>query len=677
MVEAHYRVRVEGDHIKKLASAKPIQAVAELIWNAVDADATRIDVEIESDDIAMRSITVRDNGHGIPHSDVEAVFGKLGGSWKAHGNRSKIKGRILHGKEGKGRFKALALGRVADWAVRYREGDQLLGYKITVLRDDLVDVRVTEPVKVDLVLGTGVEVQISELDRTYRSLESQYAVQSLSEIFALYLTDYTDVGVFVEGERLDPSKLIASREKFELSPIEEDGKQYAAEVEVIQWTSASERWFFLCGPEGFPFHRLTPKFHTPGFQFSAYLKSGFIGALQEQGLLDLAEMNAPLQAAYDEASERIKAYFRAKEVEAAQSEIDQWKAEEIYPYRAEPQTTVERAERQVFDIVALNVNKHLQDFAEQSKRTKAFQLRMLRQAIERGPDELQHILTEVLDLPEKTQKELSKLLEEADLANVISASKLVADRLKFVHGLETLLFDPDSKKLLKERSQLHRMIAENNTWIFGEEFNLTVDDQSLTEVLRKHRKLIGEDTVIDQPVKRIDGKTGIVDLMLSRSVPQNHADEREHLVVELKRPSVKVGADEITQVKKYAFTVADDERFRHLSTRWSFWVLSNDLDAYARVETRQKGKPRGQIFQSEDGKIEVWVKTWAEVVAECKSRMKFIQEHLQANVDKDSSLKYLKKTYEKYLSGTVAETDPEELDEMESEAQQQQEAARG
>jgi hypothetical protein len=139
----------------------------------------------------------------------------------------------------------------------------------------------------------------------------------------------------------------------------------------------------------------------------------------------------------------------------------------------------------------------------------------------------------------------------------------VADRLKFIHGLEALLFDVDSKKLLKERSQLHRMVAENNTWIFGEEFNLTVDDQSLTEVLRKHRKLIGDNVVIDQPVRRIDGKVGIIDLMLSRMVPQNHSDEREHLVVELKRPSVKVGADEITQVKKYAFTVADDERFRH------------------------------------------------------------------------------------------------------------------
>jgi hypothetical protein len=45
------------------------------------------------------------------------------------------------------------------------------------------------------------------------------------------------------------------------------------------------------------------------------------------------------------------------------------------------------------------------------------------------------------------------------------------------------------------------------------------------------------------------------------------------------------------------------------------------------------------------------VKTWAEVLEECKSRMKFVQEHLQANVNKESSLKYLKRTYEKYLTG--------------------------
>lgn len=655
MAEKRYRVQVEPDHLSKLAGAKPAPAVAELIWNGLDADATRVDVNIEQDDVAMRAVLVSDNGHGFSPAEVEQLFGRVGGSWKRHGARSKSKGRMLHGKEGKGRFKALALGRVADWTVRYFEGGKLLQFRLSLIRDDLVDVRVTESEELPVSVGSGVDVRISELDHDFRSLSPENAVKALSEIFAIYLTDYPDVGIYVENERLDPSTMILGRESFPLEPIHDEGTDYPTEVEVIEWRSAGERTFFLCGAEGFPFQRTTPRFHTPGHQFSAYLKTGLVDVLQERGVLDLSEMNPALEGAVDASAEVIKAHFRARDAEAARSEIEQWKADEVYPYRAEPQTSVEQAERKVFDIVALSVNKHLPDFASQNKKTRAFQLRMLRQAIERGPEELQHIMTEVLDLPVRTQREFSKLLEEASLANVISSARMVADRLKFVRGLEAILFDVDSRRVLKERSQLHRMIADSNTWIFGETFNLTVDDSSLTDVLRKHRQTIGDETVIDAPVTRIDGKVGIVDLMLSRSVPQNHADEREHLVVELKRPSVKIGSDELTQVKKYAFTVAADERFSSLKTRWSFWVLSNDLDAFARQETRQRGNPRGRVHISEDGSIEIWVKTWAEVIAECKARLRFVEEHLQANVDRTNALAYLQQTHAKYLAGVIEE----------------------
>ena len=43
MADAHFRVQVESDHLKRLSAARPIPAVAELIWNALDADATRVD----------------------------------------------------------------------------------------------------------------------------------------------------------------------------------------------------------------------------------------------------------------------------------------------------------------------------------------------------------------------------------------------------------------------------------------------------------------------------------------------------------------------------------------------------------------------------------------------------------------------------------------------------------
>ncbi|BCH58948.1 hypothetical protein RvVAR0630_15720 [Agrobacterium vitis] len=644
----HYQVAVERDHLKKLSASRPIPAIAEIIWNALDADATRVDVEYDKDSIGRRSITIKDNGTGMTPQDVERSFSKLGGSWKAHGQKSRQRGRILHGKEGKGRFKALALGRVAKWTSIYRDGDQTYRFTATISSDDIRDVRVTEP---DVVsnMRTGVEVFISELERDFRSLDHEQSIPALAEIFAIYLTDYRDAAIYVENQKVDPREYIKSQVSLDLPDIETDDLSHKCKLNVIEWKSASERWLFLCGEEGFPLHRITPRFHSPGHQFSAYLKSSYVITLQEQGLLELAEMNPPLIKALESTAEAIKAYFRDRDIEAISSEIDQWKAQEIYPYERDPETAVEKAERKVFDIVALNVKKHLGGFQDLSKKTKAFQLRMLRQGIERGPEELQHILTEVLELPENTRKELSKLLKDAALPNIIAASRMVTDRLKFVHGLEHVLFHPEIRAVLKERSQLHRMIADNNTWIFGEEFNLTVSDQSLTAVLKKHKSLLGDEIVIDGPVKRIDGKVCIVDLMLSRSVPQNHKDELEHLVVELKRPSVKIGSDEITQIKRYAFTVADDERFQSLKTRWSFWVVSSDMDSYAKAEIKQKNKPRGMIYQSDEGHIEIWVKTWSEIIADCKARMNFVQKHLDANVDTERSFKYLQTTYARYL----------------------------
>ena len=67
--------------------------------------------------------------------------------------------------------------------------------------------------------------------------------------------------------------------------------------------------------------------------------------------------------------------------------------------------------------------------------------------------------------------------------------------------------------------------------------------------------------------------------------------------------------------------------------------------------------PRGQLYN--DGKTEIWIKTWGEIIDGCKARMKFVQDHLQANVDRESSLKYLKQTYEKLLTGVAEEYAPE------------------
>ena len=58
------------------------------------------------------------------------------------GGRTKTKQRMLHGYEGRRRFKVFALGRVADWRVTYRtDEDELRAYVITMLEDNIREVR--------------------------------------------------------------------------------------------------------------------------------------------------------------------------------------------------------------------------------------------------------------------------------------------------------------------------------------------------------------------------------------------------------------------------------------------------------------------------------------------------------------------------------------------------------
>ena len=57
------------------------------------------------------------------------------------------------------------------------------------------------------------------------------------------------------------------------------------------------------------------------------------------------------------------------------------------------------AERKVFDILAVTASDYMPDFVSTPSKKKAFDLRMLRTAIEKSPEDLQIILNEVLGLP--------------------------------------------------------------------------------------------------------------------------------------------------------------------------------------------------------------------------------------------------------------------------------------
>lgn len=73
-------LNMQEDFADKLAAGRPVQAIAELIWNGLDAEATNIKVTAEADQINLTSVTVQDNGHGMSRAEAVQYFQYLGGS---------------------------------------------------------------------------------------------------------------------------------------------------------------------------------------------------------------------------------------------------------------------------------------------------------------------------------------------------------------------------------------------------------------------------------------------------------------------------------------------------------------------------------------------------------------------------------------------------------------------
>ena len=640
-------VEVKNDHLVRLASkSKPIPAISELIWNSLDADANVVKVNLVRNPLNEPSaIEIIDDGNAIPFPQAENLFGSLGGSWKRTQKHTKESNRFLHGQNGEGRFQALQLGRISEWDITCSDGKTLKNYQIAINKDNLRKFQISELAKAPKDSHSGVVVCVSELGAQTKKCLSVPILHDLEQIFALYLRQYPEVKIYFEGVPLDVSTNIQRSTTVELPNIVPDE---TVSLEIVEWNIKTRNEIYLCNGTGFPIEEITPSINTTGFNFTAYLKSEYFAELFLNNQIDFWDMDPHIVKIIDTAKEKIRDHFRELAATKATGLIEEWKEQKIYPFTEAPKDTIEEIEQQMFNVVALNVNQYLPSFETSDSTSKRMNLRLLRSALEKDPSDLKKILAEILELPDGKRRDLAKMLDYTTLTDIISATKTIAARLEFIKGLESLLFDKPSRENLKERQQLHRIIAEN-VWIFGEQYNLSVDDQSLTTVLKNHAESLKLNVNIDKPVLKSDGKRGIVDLMLSRKIQQAGTENKEHLIVELKRPKVQIGRNEINQILEYATAVATDERFESTAVNWQFWVVGNSLGDFAKARVNQSDRRPGLIDQQKNPSISVWVKTWAQIIADCNSRLQFFSDELKYVPTTSDSLQKVREICKKYV----------------------------
>jgi len=329
-------VQAQADHIESLFKGAPLMAIEELVWNALDADAREVKVDLITNPLgAVDAIRVTDDGTGIDALKADQTFGNLGGSWKRGGKGTESNGRRLHGRHGRGRFKAFALGMNVEWRTTTKVGGQLLSFKLSGAAEK-PGVFNLEDAPASTVTGT--EVYITNVRASVDSLlDAGETVPNLAAKFALYLKSYPDVRIYFNGLPVTP--VIVQKQTTDYKLTLENGAE--AKLEVIEWKRkfvGAGRLVFA-GPDGFQLHEQPAGVRSgSGIPYTAYLISPRMPALAAENALMMDELNPEVRAYLDETKKILKAHFLALGEQKSEFELE-WE-EKVAAFSAEEKKTL-------------------------------------------------------------------------------------------------------------------------------------------------------------------------------------------------------------------------------------------------------------------------------------------------------------------------------------------------
>lgn len=639
-------LQASDDLVARLAHEREaVRAVVELVWNAIDAEANSVTVELDRDATdAISAVRVVDDGHGISEDEVEATFGRIGGSWKQFSQKSKNGRRQLHGKLGEGRLRAFALGSAVTWA---SVSDNTAGERqeVTISSHRRTRERFQWGVLPSSAPRTGTSVTaINEEQRSLGALEVDNALTLLLSYFAPVLLNDTHLSITYDRTALDPAEEID--QDTAIAIVFGDTGELSATVRVIEWRAGTHRAIYF-GADGthFPYEESGSPLEGQ-FTYSAYVTWDGLG-LDELAVLGLGDMAPdPVAQLWKTARAAIRDHFTARRRERRREQVDRWREIGVYPYKGEPATEAERAERAVFDVVSATLVPHI----SKSSRDARLTLALLRDALRHDPDKLTTILHEVVSLSDVDRDTLTRLLGETTLSAIIRSANLITSRHKFLAGLQHLVFDPIDASGIGERDHLHK-ILEHELWIFGEEYHLMNSERGLTQLARTHLNLEGLPTKDLTPVKRWNGSSGRVDLHLAAQYKEHN--QVRHLVVELKAPDVVLSQTEMNQVEGYVNTVRTNAAFATDRASWDFLLVATDYDDLVddriQAEHRDTGLFLAPAPKSGRPHVRAFVRRWRDVIDENKRRLEFVTAALEHDPSISEGLDYVRHEYKDLL----------------------------
>lgn len=628
-------------------------AIAELIWNALDAEASTVAVTVERNELGAPTVVIiNDDGHGMKPADASDLFLTEGDSWKKDKRFSPNVQRPLHGQLGRGRLLVYAVADRAEWSTTAEVGAERQQTRIVGSRAAPTGFEISESIPTEQPSGTQVALTMRDDQKAARVGDDGFELK-IVELMAETLHSTRDATVLWEGAPLRPDELISSRRDLALPEFSDDVLRGHAPpmLTVVEWTGKlGSKQVQLCDASGAAASEYKPSSSLPvPFSWTAYLKwDGF----RDPTLMGIADLHAPefkhseLLAAV---SHSLNDYLMERITVERGHVVKEWKDEGVYPYQGQPGNDLERAERDVFEVVAVIASDAIPKRGTDQKRLA---LTLIREALRANPTRLRNALMAVLRLNDEELDSLERLLDRTELGSLIRAAHKVADRLDFVNGLASLLYEDDTRRVFREVDQLHPMLV-HEPWVFGDEWDVCLSEHGLTRVVRSVIEAHDDKVLALEPVVLDSNRRGRVDLLFHKIAPESESDR--HLVVELKRPG-KLTMEHYGQLVNYATAITGHSEIAGARTRWDFWLVGSELDNA--VKSQRSADEHGRKgFVKDFGAYRLWVITWGELLDDLRRKYESFRSELGLNPTTDSGMAYLKRAHTQYLPEIVMNSD--------------------
>ncbi len=622
-------------------------ALKEIINNALQAKATEIKIHIDyNDDLTVAPfsmIRVTDNGIGVSASTFDKRILQI-----ATDNKD--------GGEGIGRFSLFQLGKMISIDTIAYDNHRGI-YTQSKISFDTIDFKDAQmdniPLAADISdldgddVSTFYDVSIKELYHGNPDIKSKnkIAPELLSDNLPDKLfQDYLDfifnknIKIFINDVLIDKKDYVIGNPTSLIVDdfIDSRGDEHKLYFTFYNIKTDKPKVNVFIQSQVNDFNtiigsfKFTSPYHTPDLgAWFIYLHSPFIDdqTVSNLDLGDLSDQDSKLLKSTINTT--IDEFFKQKN-KAYDSFLE--KLEKDDSYQKSIVLSASDSQKMIFHKTAYLLEQDYELLAKGQKIKTVIYPLLNRAIVDRN---LERVLEEINLLSEDKVVQFKELIDYSDVSDVIHFSHSVAEKTRFLNFLHDIVYG-DISKIIKERSQLHK-IVEKELWLFGESyannFHLFSDKSLRNNLITYREKHMTSDAEDIDPESLDDPRLSQIPDLYFFNEKKLDSDVREIMVVELKAPTCSIGKKEVQQIDDYAFAIESHAVFPKHNHVYKLLIISSKITKQieSKAVSARKRYPSDPFFYDEkaDGKIRIYLMTWAELIAQHKNRLSYLAQTLQ------------------------------------------------